>query len=199
MDRSTRIISILKRRRRVISTWKTPAWETGEPRSLKARFRSGLTISRPVQSRHGGNQKVWNSESALEHGKSTLRIAMQQSDIRFNHAPWESLRRENVLIWLSWVCLDLPLTEARKNSKYIECLDHTLEKLEERTGHIIPEGYNPSVRASMPTLDPIVVRTTTITGWDILTARSKDGRCCFTQCPLLSIPSSRRSRFHLGA
>jgi len=59
------------------------------------------------------------------------------------------------------VCLELPLAEARKSERHVQLLDRTLEKLEERTGHKLPEGFNPDVTIHMPTLDPIIVRLST--------------------------------------
>ena len=56
------------------------------------------------------------------------------------------------------MCLELPLSEARKCETHVQLLDRTLEKLEERTGHKLPEGFNPDVTIHMPTLDPIIVR-----------------------------------------
>jgi hypothetical protein len=66
-----------------------------------------------------------------------------------------------MLIWLSWVCLDLPLAEARKDEKHISRLDNTLEKLEERTGHKLLEGFNPDITVNRLTLDPVIVRLNT--------------------------------------
>lgn len=79
--------------------------------------------------------------------------------IRFNHAPWSSLRRQNLLIWLSWSCFNLPLEEAKKNKAYVEYLDKTLRTLEARTGMIVPEGYDPSIQPMRLTLDPVNVST----------------------------------------
>jgi hypothetical protein len=79
-------------------------------------------------------------------------------DYRFNHAPWESLKRQNLLIWLSWSCFNLPLDEAQKNKKYIAYLDKTMQTLEARTGMILPQGYNPDVSILRLTLDPVNVR-----------------------------------------
>ncbi|RSH95841.1 hypothetical protein EHS25_000934 [Saitozyma podzolica] len=30
----------------------------------------------------------------------------------FNHAPWSSIKKHNVLVWLSWSCFNLPLEDA---------------------------------------------------------------------------------------
>jgi hypothetical protein len=76
---------------------------------------------------------------------------------RFNHAPWESLRRQNVLAWLSWSCFTLPYEEAKKNRSYMTYLEKTMTTLEARTGTIIPEGYDPEISILRLTLDPVNV------------------------------------------
>ena len=79
------------------------------------------------------------------------------ADIRFNHAPWESLRRQNVLTWLSWSCFTLPYEEAKKNRNFMAYLEKTMETLEARTGMVIPEGYDPDISILRLTLDPVNV------------------------------------------
>ena len=76
---------------------------------------------------------------------------------RFNHAPWESLRRQNVLAWLSWSCFTLPYEEAKKNRSFMIYLEKTMKTLEARTGMIIPEGYDPEISILRLTLDPVNV------------------------------------------
>jgi hypothetical protein len=76
---------------------------------------------------------------------------------RFNHAPWESLRRQNVLAWLSWSCFTLPYEEAKKNRSFMTYLEKTMKTLEARTGTIIPEGYDPEISILRLTLDPVNV------------------------------------------
>jgi hypothetical protein len=77
---------------------------------------------------------------------------------RFNHAPWSSLRKQNVLIWLSWSCFNLPLEQAQKNKAFTAYLSKTLRMLEARTGMSIPEGYDPEIQPMRLTLDPVNVR-----------------------------------------
>ena len=79
--------------------------------------------------------------------------------VRFNHAPWESLRRQNVLAWLSWSCFTLPYEEAKKNRSFMIYLEKTMKTLEARTGMIIPEGYDPEISILRLTLDPVNVST----------------------------------------
>ena len=99
----------------------------------------------------------WNSERDHGLGKHSYSRGGSKLTIRFNHAPWESLRRENVLIWLAWVCFDLPLEEVRMNTRGAEDLDGVMEALEERTGRRIPDGYDPRISIARPSLDPIIV------------------------------------------
>jgi len=98
-------------------------------------------------------------ERDLDHGKASI-VARNQthSASRFDHAPWESIRKENVLMWLSWICLDLPLHEARRSEQHLACLQETLEKLELAVGMIIPDGFDPSIKVHRLGLDPVVVR-----------------------------------------
>jgi hypothetical protein len=107
--------------------------------------------------------------------------------IRFNHAPWESLKRQNLLIWLSWSCFNLPLDEAQKTKRYITYLDDTLRTLEARTGMTLPEGYNPDVSILRLTLDPVNVRPNDSLG-TFLTFRPKEDLCCSTPCRTVSMP-----------
>ena len=76
---------------------------------------------------------------------------------RFNHAPWESLRRQNVIVWLSWSCFNLPYEQVQTNEKWHDFLISSLEMLEARTGTTFPEGFDPSIEMLRLTLDPVNV------------------------------------------
>lgn len=76
---------------------------------------------------------------------------------RFNHAPWDSLRRQNVLIWLAWTCFTLPLEEAIADPRLNEFLFTSMEKLEARTGTKFPDGFNPDLEVMRFTIDPVNV------------------------------------------
>lgn len=98
-------------------------------------------------------------ERDLDHGKiCTVAQYQAHSASRFDHAPWESIRKENVLMWLSWICLDLPLHGARRSEQHLACLQETLEKLELAVGMIIPDGFDPNIKVHRLGLDPVVVR-----------------------------------------
>ncbi|ORX37879.1 hypothetical protein BD324DRAFT_578355 [Kockovaella imperatae] len=73
----------------------------------------------------------------------------------FNHAPWESLRRQNVIIWLSWSCFNLPYEDVQNNKKWLDFLDASLKMLEARTGTRFPDGFDPNVEMLRLTLDPV--------------------------------------------
>jgi hypothetical protein len=99
-----------------------------------------------------------SSESVYVPGESSVTLAwISELNIRFNHAPWESLRRQNVLAWLSWSCFTLPYEEAKKNRKFMTYLENTMKTLEARTGMTIPEGYDPEISILRLTLDPVNV------------------------------------------
>jgi hypothetical protein len=97
-------------------------------------------------------------ERDLDPGMS-FTPAHNQADLasRFDHAPWETIRKENVLMWLSWICLDLPLHQARESEQHLRCLQETLEKLELEVGMIIPNGFDPKIKVHTPSLDPVIV------------------------------------------
>lgn len=75
--------------------------------------------------------------------------------IRFDHAPWESLKRDNVLTWVSWICFTLPLEEALKNPEYEKFLYWTFDVVEARTGTTFPKGHDPNIRTIRFSLDPV--------------------------------------------
>jgi hypothetical protein len=97
-------------------------------------------------------------EKDLDPGMS-FTPAHNQADLasRFDHAPWETIRKENVLMWLSWICLDLPLHQGRESEQHLKCLQETLEKIELEIGMIIPNGFDPKIKVHRPSLDPVVV------------------------------------------
>lgn len=75
--------------------------------------------------------------------------------IRFNHAPWTSIKRDNMLVWLCWSCFNLPLEEARANPTWSNFLDRSLELLEARTGTTFASGFDPSISIMRLTMDPV--------------------------------------------
>jgi hypothetical protein len=97
-------------------------------------------------------------ERDLDPGMS-FTSAHNQAELasRFDHAPWETIRKENVLMWLSWICLDLPLHETRESEQHLRCLQETLEKIELEIGMIIPNGFDPKIKVHRPSLDPVIV------------------------------------------
>jgi hypothetical protein len=75
--------------------------------------------------------------------------------IRFNHDPWPSIKKDNVLIWLSWSCFNLPLEDVRANPVWSTFLDRSLELLEARTGTTFPEGFDRTISTLRLTMDPV--------------------------------------------
>jgi hypothetical protein len=75
--------------------------------------------------------------------------------LRFNHAPWCLIKKDNVLIWLSWSCFNLPLEDARTDPVRSTFLDRSLELLEARTGTTLPEGFNRTISTMRLTMDPV--------------------------------------------
>lgn len=76
---------------------------------------------------------------------------------RFGHAPWDSIKKQNVLIWLAWTCFNIPYEEAIATPKWSNFLQESLELLEARTGTRFPSGSNPDVEVMRLTLDPVNV------------------------------------------
>lgn len=60
-------------------------------------------------------------------------------------------------MWLSWICLSLPLSEANEDEQHVACLQETLEKLELEIGMKIPDGFDPKMKVHRPSLDPVIV------------------------------------------
>lgn len=77
---------------------------------------------------------------------------------RFDHAPWSSLKRDNIRHWLAWSCFNVSLDTATNDPELSVFLDQTYDLLEARTGTIFPPGLNPSVRTIRLTLDPVRAR-----------------------------------------
>lgn len=80
---------------------------------------------------------------------------VKQLTLRFDHAPWDSLKRDNILIWVSWICFTLPLETALQNPEHGEFLYWTYSVVEARTGTTFPPGHNPSIRTIRFSLDPV--------------------------------------------
>jgi hypothetical protein len=82
---------------------------------------------------------------------------LRTKQYRFNNAPWESLRKDNVLTWLAWLFYDSSLSETQKDTGRMLHLAETLTKIEDRTGSIIPEGFDPNIPNFTVTLEPVKV------------------------------------------
>ncbi|WWD20201.1 hypothetical protein CI109_104677 [Kwoniella shandongensis] len=114
-----------------------------------------------------GNRDKWGYEGIADDDGKIIKLHpwdKRAIDFRerlrtwFNHAPWSSIRKENILSWLAWSCYGLPLDEVRKNEEYCEFLDYSLDLLEARTGTDFEEGYTPDVEVLRLTLDPVNAR-----------------------------------------
>jgi len=76
---------------------------------------------------------------------------------RFNHASWVELKRENILIWLSFACFNMSYEETRANNNWRGFLEESVDMLEARTGTTFEKGYNPNLEIMRLTLDPVNV------------------------------------------
>jgi hypothetical protein len=76
---------------------------------------------------------------------------------RFNHAEWADLKRENILIWLSFACFNMTYEETKANDNWCGFLEESVEMLEARTGTRFEDGYNPKLEIMRLTLDPVNV------------------------------------------
>jgi hypothetical protein len=76
----------------------------------------------------------------------------------FGGAPWSSIRRHEVDLWLYWTIFNahLPPADCLPPS-HRAALDDALELLQMRAGSIIPEGSAPSIRPMLLTLDKVDV------------------------------------------
>ena len=77
---------------------------------------------------------------------------------RFNHAPWESIKRENIMIWLAWSCFGVPFEDIKNDEAKMEFLSGSLEMLEARTGTTFVDGFEPNVEIMRLTLDPVIAK-----------------------------------------
>lgn len=122
------------------------------------------------------------------------RIGEASLNTRFNHAPWSSLRRQNVLMWLSWSCFGLPLEDVCKDPDHVKYLNKTIRFLEARTGMPIPEGYDPKVEVLRLTLDPVIVRETCVHPHSVIVMpdqyRHAVAHSCCMPCRTASISGS---------
>ncbi|RXK38174.1 hypothetical protein M231_04548 [Tremella mesenterica] len=107
-------------------------------------------------------------ENGVEEGQSG-EILLEEYDRRvvefrerlrtwFHHAPWDTIPRHNVLMWLAWTCFGLPIEKAQANPTWDKFLDSTLELLEETTGSHFRDGYDRKVKVMRLTLDPVNVQ-----------------------------------------
>lgn len=72
---------------------------------------------------------------------------------RFDGAPWESLRKDDLKEWLAWAAFGLPL-DGVEEPKKIRFLERTFTMLEARTGTVFAEGRSDAFVLRL-TLDPV--------------------------------------------
>jgi hypothetical protein len=77
---------------------------------------------------------------------------------RFNHAPWESIKRENFIIWLAWACFNAPYEEIKADDEKYGFLLESMDLVEARTGTTFPDGYDPNINIMRLTLDPVIAK-----------------------------------------
>ena len=93
-----------------------------------------------------------------------LSLAFNAYSSRFDHAPWSSIRRENILVWLSWSCFNLPLEQTTADPGRSKFLQTSLEMLQAKTGTKFREGFDPTIRILRLTMDPVNVSLGTVDG-----------------------------------
>jgi hypothetical protein len=76
---------------------------------------------------------------------------------RFHHAPWESIKRDNVLEWLAWSCFNMEYDHCKTDKDRVTFLENSIDMLEARTGTVFEEGYNGDIKIMRLTLDPVNV------------------------------------------
>jgi hypothetical protein len=76
---------------------------------------------------------------------------------RFNHAPWERIKKQNILLWLAWSCFGKSLDETMGNPEWAAFLQETLSMLEARTGTVFEDGYDDKLELMRLTMDPVNV------------------------------------------
>lgn len=77
---------------------------------------------------------------------------------RFNNAPWDALRKENIETWIAWAALNQPLERVKSSSTLRPLLEQTYDLLEARTGTTFLPGNNPNIQILRLTLDPVNIR-----------------------------------------
>ncbi|KAL0250013.1 hypothetical protein I308_103316 [Cryptococcus tetragattii IND107] len=77
----------------------------------------------------------------------------------FNHAPWESIKKVNIQIWLAWSCYGSPLEDVRANKEQSDFINLATELLEARTGMDFEDGFTSKVDVMRLTLDPVNARS----------------------------------------
>ncbi|ORY34890.1 hypothetical protein BCR39DRAFT_515410 [Naematelia encephala] len=73
----------------------------------------------------------------------------------FDHAPWEEIKRTNMLVWLSWSCFNLPYEETSANPQWSKFLDNSIAMVEARTGMAFKNGFSEHLKIIRLTLDPV--------------------------------------------
>ncbi|WVQ96095.1 hypothetical protein IAU59_003196 [Kwoniella sp. CBS 9459] len=110
------------------------------------------------------DRKEWGYEGIVDDEGNAIKLHpwdKRAIDFRerlrtwFNHAPWTSLKRQNILIWLAWSCFASTLEEVQANEENNRFLEYTMDLLEARTGTELEEGYNPNIEISRLTLDKV--------------------------------------------
>lgn len=78
----------------------------------------------------------------------------QADNDRFEQKPWDSLRKDDILIWLAWAAFGVNLKVAQADPKRVRFLTRTYKMIEARTGTEFPEGRSDAtvMRQSM---DPV--------------------------------------------
>ncbi|TXT09144.1 hypothetical protein VHUM_02618 [Vanrija humicola] len=72
----------------------------------------------------------------------------------FEQRSWESLKKDDILLWLAWAAFGVDLKVAQQDPKRTRFLDRTFKMIEARTGTVFPEGSS-GVAVMRQSMDPV--------------------------------------------
>ncbi|KAL1407461.1 hypothetical protein Q8F55_006894 [Vanrija albida] len=72
----------------------------------------------------------------------------------FEQKPWDSLRKDDILLWLSWAAFGVDIKVAQADPKRVRFLNRTYKMIEARTGTVFPEGRS-DVNVMRQSMDPV--------------------------------------------
>ncbi|WWC65979.1 uncharacterized protein I303_108601 [Kwoniella dejecticola CBS 10117] len=109
-------------------------------------------------------RKEWGYEGIIDENEQIVKLHpwdKRAIDFRerlrtwFNYAPWDTIKRRNIEIWLAWSCFNCSLEEALADEENKKYLEYCVELLEARTGSEFEDGYDPKIQVMRLTMDPV--------------------------------------------